>query len=76
MLKLCVKSYYYKKDRLSNVGRFPGKGVGSLGSLKYQAFPSQILSPKTSTNLSLSNSLRAQSRMKTLFYARKKNARQ
>jgi len=76
MLKLCVKSYYYKKDRLSNVGRFLGKGGGSLGSLKYQAFPCQILSLKTFTNLSLSNSLRAQSIIKTLLYARKQNAKQ
>jgi len=60
MLKLCVKSYYYKKDRLSSVGRFPGKRGGSHGSLKYQAFPSHILSLKTFTNLSLSNSLIAQ----------------
>jgi len=60
-----LKVSYHKKDKWSNVGRFPGKGSGSLGSLKYQAFPSQILSSKTFTNLSLSNSLRAQSRMKT-----------
>jgi len=76
MLKLCVKSYYCKKDRLSSGGRFPRKGGGSLGSLKYQAFPSQILSLNTFTNLPISNSLRAQSRMKTLFYARKQNAKQ
>jgi len=60
-----LKVSYHNKDRWSNVGRFPGKGGGSLGSLKYQAFPSQILSSKTFTNFSLSNLLRAQSRMKT-----------
>ena len=65
------KTIYQKKDKWSNVGRFPGKGGESLGLLKYQAFPSQILSFKTFTNLLLSNSLRAQSRMKTQFYARK-----
>jgi len=57
-----LKGIYQKKDKWSNVGRFPGL-------LKYQAFPSQILSFKTFTNLSLSNSLRAQSRMKTQFNA-------
>jgi len=66
-----LKAIYHKKDRWSNVGRLPGKGGGSLGSLKYQAFPSQIISSKTFTNPSLSNSLRAQSRMKAKFYARK-----
>jgi len=63
-----LKSIYQKKDKWSNVGRFPGKGGESLGSLKYQAFPGQILFFKTFTNLSLSNSLRAQSRMKTQFF--------
>jgi len=63
-----LKAIYHKKDKWSNVGRFPGKGGGSL---KYQVFPSQNLSFKTFTNLSLSNSLIAQSRMKTQFYERK-----
>ena len=63
-----LKAIYQKKEKWSNVGRFPGKGGESLGSLKYQAFPSQILSFKTFTNLSLSNSFRAQSRMKTQFF--------
>jgi len=53
-----LKAIYHNKDKWSNVGRFPRKGGGSLGSLKYQAFPSQILSFKTFTKLSLSNSLR------------------
>jgi len=67
-----LKVSYHKKDRWSNVGRFPGKGGRSL---KYQGFPSQILSSKTFTNLSLSNSLRAQSRMKKQFYARKQECK-
>jgi len=71
-----LKEIYHKKDRCSNVGRFPEKGGGSLGSLRYQAFPNQILSLKTFTNFSLSNSLKAQSRMKAQFYARKQNAKQ
>jgi len=63
-----LEAIHQKKDRWSTVGRFPGKGGGSL---KYQAFPSQILFHNTFTNPSLSNSLRAQSKMKTKFYARK-----
>ena len=66
-----LKAIYHKKGRWSNVGRFLGKGGGSLGSLKYQAFPSWILFHNTFTNPSLSNSLRAQSKIKTKFYARK-----
>jgi len=66
-----LKAIYQKKDKWCNVGRFRGKEGESLGLLKDQAFPSQIISFKTLTNLSLSNSLRAQSRMKTQFYARK-----
>ena len=71
-----LKVSYHKKDRWSNVGRFSGKGGGSLGLLKYQAFPSQILSSKTFTNLSLSNSLRAQLRMKTQIFMQENNAKQ
>jgi len=67
-----LETIYQKKDRWSTVGRFQGKGGGSLGSLKYQAFPNQILFHNTFTNPSLSNSFRAQSKMKTIFYARKK----
>jgi len=48
-----LKAIYQKKDKWSNVGRFPGKRGESLELLKYQAFPSQILSFKTFTNLSL-----------------------
>jgi len=66
-----LEAIYQKKDRWSTVGRFPGKGGGSLGSIKYQAFTSQILFHNTFPNPSLSNSLRAQSKMKTKFYARK-----
>ena len=66
-----LEAIYQKKYRWSTVRRFPGKGGGSLGSLKYQAFPSQILFHNTFTNPSLSNSLRAQSNMKTKFYASK-----
>ena len=63
-----VESYvfeaiYQKKDRWNTVGRFPGKGGGSLGSLKYQAFPSMIVIHNTFTKPSLINSLRAQSKM-------------
>ena len=76
IIKVVLKVIYLKKDRCSNEGRFPGKGGESLGSLKYQAFPSQILSFKTFKNLSLSNSLRAQPRIKTQFFMQEKNAKQ
>ena len=66
-----LKVIYLKKDRCSNQGRLPGKGGESLGSLKYQAFPSQNLSFKTFTKLSRSNLLRSQPRMKIQFYARR-----
>jgi len=66
-----LEAIYQNKDRWTTVGRFPGKGGGSLGSLKYQAFPNQILFHNTFTNPSLSNSLKAQSKMKTKFYGRK-----
>jgi len=66
-----IKVISKKKDRWSEVGNFPGKGGGSLGSLKYQAFPCHILSHHNFTNISLSNLLRAKSKMKTKFYARK-----
>jgi len=71
-----LKVIYLKKDRCSNEGRFPGKGGESFESLKFQDFPSQILSSKTFTNLSLSNSLRAQPRMKTQFVCKKNKAKQ
>jgi len=35
-----LEEIYQKKDIWSTIGRFPRKGGGSLGSLKYQAFPS------------------------------------
>jgi len=70
-----IKVISKKKDRWGEVGNFPGKGGGSLESLKYQAFPCQILSHNTFTNLSLRNLIREQSNMKTKFYARS-NAKQ
>jgi len=33
-----IKVIFKKKDRWSEVGNFPAKGGGSLGSLKYQVF--------------------------------------
>jgi len=66
-----IKVIFKKKDRWSEIGNFPGKGGGSLGSLKYQVFPCQILSHNTFTNLCLSNLLIAQSKMKKKIYARK-----
>jgi len=57
-----LEAIYQKKYRWSTVGRFPEKGGGSLGSLKYQTFLSQILIHNTFTNPFLSNSLRAQSK--------------
>jgi len=65
-----IKVISKKKDRWNEVGNFPGKGARSLGSLKYQAFPYQILSHNTFTKISLSNLLREQSNIKTKFYAR------
>jgi len=59
-----------EKIRWGEVGNFLGKGGGSLESLKYQVFPYQILSHNTFTNLSLTNLLRAQSKMKITFYAK------
>jgi len=47
---LCLKVFYLKKEKESNEGSFPGKRGGSLGSLKYQVFPCQNVSLKTSHN--------------------------
>jgi len=66
-----IKVISKNKDGWSAVGNFPGKGGGSLGCLKYQAFPCEILSHNTFRNLSLRNFLRAKAKMKTKFYARK-----
>jgi len=40
MLKFVIEEIPKEKNRLSEIGSFPRKGGGSLGSLKYQAFPS------------------------------------
>jgi len=61
-----------EKNKWSEVGNFPRKGGGSLGSLNYQAFPCQRISHKNFTNLSLSYLLRAQTRKKKNFLCKKK----
>ena len=46
---LCLKVFYFKKEKESSEGSFPGKRGESLGLLKYQVFPCQNLSLKKFT---------------------------
>jgi len=45
----CLKVFYFKKEKESSEGSFPGKRGESLGLLKYQVFPCQKLSLKNFT---------------------------